>query len=349
MLKNLKNTLLKAVLALLLTAFSLSIVSAPSTALEGGKSPLQAANETDAIAVNPATDGQADKSRTRFEYQLNSGQPARDSIYVVNTGTSSQEVTLYARDAFAGKKGDFLIQDESQQPKDVGAWVRFEGNKKLYTFTLQPRGYMTIPFDVLTPSDATPGDHVGAIVASAITKGSTVNIVRRVAVRLYARLSGQLKARLDLANVKAETYVNPFNPFASNQVVSYDITNVGNVELAADVAVTTTGPLGLFGGPTDSLRITNLLPGSTRHVSQTVSGAGQLVLSTTSVVYTGLLTSNSVAAQQPRGRVDLASYVFPTGWVAWLVAISATLFGVRFVLKSRNNSKANRGQLEKTD
>lgn len=340
MLTILRNASTKAFLAFVLIALSSVHLSAPASASTPGFGAHQAAEETDAIAVNPATNGAADKSRTRFEYQLNSSQPARDSIYVVNTGTSSQEVTLYARDAFAGEKGDFLIQGQSVEPTDVGSWVRFEGNKKVYTFTLKPRGFITVPFEVLTPSDATPGDHVGAIVASAVTKGSTLNIVRRVAVRLYARLSGQLKARLELTNVQTKTYVNPFNPFASNQVVSYDIKNVGNVELAADVAVSTAGPLGLFGGAPETLRITNLLPGSERHVSQTVAGAGQLVASSTTVVYTGILTSGTVAAQQPRGRADLTTYALPTGWLVWLAILAALLLVWRRVARMRSQSKA---------
>lgn len=341
MLTILRKAWLKAFIAFIVIALSSVHLSAPASASTPALGVHQAAEETDAIAVNPANNGTVDKSRTRFDYQINPSQPARDSIYVVNTGTTSQDVTLYARDAFAGAKGDFLIQDQSVQPTDVGSWVRFDGNKKVYTFTLKPRGFMTVPFDVLTPSDATPGDHVGAIVASAVTKGSTINIVRRVAVRLYARLSGQLKARLELTNVQTKAYVNPFNPFASNQVVSYDIKNVGNVELAADVAVSTAGPLGLFGGTPEILRITNLLPGSERHVSQTVAGAGQLVASRTTVIFTGIFTSSTVVAQQPRGREDITTYAVPTGWLVWLAILVALVLVWRRVARMRSKSKAS--------
>ncbi len=349
MLTILRTATAKALLAVAVIALALAHLSAPASAVQLGRGAYQAAEETDAIAVNPATHGDADKSRTRFEYQLNPGQPAGDSIYVVNTGTSVQEVTLYARDAFTGSKGDFLIQDESVAPKDVGSWVSFSGKKKVFTFTLKPRGFMTVPFDVETPVDATPGDHVGAIVASAVTKGASLNIVRRVAVRLYARLSGQLKARLELANVSSRTYVNPFNPFASNQVVTYEITNVGNVELAADVAVKTDGPFGLFGGSPETLRITNLLPGSSRHISQTIAGAGQLVVSSTTVIYTGLLTSNTVAAQQPRGRADITTYALPTGWLVWLAGLVAMLLVVRRIAGMRARAKSRGEQLETAD
>jgi hypothetical protein len=131
MLTILRNAPLKAFLAFVVIALSSVHLSAPASASTPGFGNHQAAEETDAIAVNPATNGAADKSRTRFDYQLNPSQPARDSIYVVNTGTSSQDVTLYARDAFAGAKGDFLIQDQSVEPTDVGSWVRFDGNKKV--------------------------------------------------------------------------------------------------------------------------------------------------------------------------------------------------------------------------
>ena len=325
-----------------------SSMAGPAVAIEPKSLVKTASTDTDAIAVNPATNGSVDKSRNRFEYQLNPGQPARDSIYVVNTGTSVQEVTLYARDAYSGPKGDFLIQDQAVDPSDVGSWVEFSSGKKIYKFSLKPKGFVTVPFDVLTPSNATPGDHVGAIIASATTKGKTLNIVRRVAVRLYARLSGQIKADIDLKNVSAETFPNPFNPFASNQVVTYEVSNPGNVELSADISITTAGPMGLFSGAPQSVRITNLLPGSTRRVSQTVAGAGQLVVTSTSVVVTGLLSSSSVASQQPRARVDISSSTLPIGWIFWGLILLAVLISWRLVKKKGAKSRGRRRAFEET-
>jgi len=303
--------------ALASVALALTLSLLPS--LEGVQAApdTESSQENDAIAVNPATNGGADKSRTRFDYQVNPGQPARDSIYVVNTGSTVQEVTLYARDAYSGDDGSFLIDGESETPTDVGSWVVFEGNKKTLTLTLKPGNFVTIPFDVLTPTDASPGDHAGAIVASAETKGTTIDVVRRLAIRLYARVSGQVKARLEITNIKSEPTVSLLNPFEFKQEISYDITNVGNIELSADVVTKSEGPFGLFAGNSDTLRVPNLLPGNTRKISQTISGGGQLVFTRTSIIYEGLFTSEGINAQIPRARYDLERADFPAGTVLY--------------------------------
>lgn len=321
--------------ALLAATLALTLVALPTTkSLSATDS--SSSEGKDAIAVNPATNGGADSSRTRFDYQLNPGQPARDSIYVVNTGTSLQEITLYSRDAYSGSGGDFLIEDESVKPTDVGSWVIFEGDSETYKFSLKPGNFVTIPFTVNTPLDAAPGDHAGAIVASAVTKGEDINVVRRLAIRLYARISGQIKARLAISNLKSISSTNLFNPFDHTQTLTYDLENTGNIELSADVVAQASGPIGLLSGNEESLRVSNLLPGSKRQVTQTVSGGGQFGLTNTSVIFTGLFTSPNVDAQQPRGRQDISSTSFPWATSLYLLALVVLLSVV--VRKRRRSS-----------
>ena len=295
----------------------------------------QAAAASDGVAVNPATAGRPDKSRTRFDYQLNPGQPAEDSVYVFNTGTTDQEITLYARDAFSGAKGEFLIQDQKVQPTDVGSWVSFVNHKSTYLVTLKPHGYVTIPFTVNTPTNATPGDHVGAIVASALTKGSSLNIVRRVAVRLYARLSGQVSPRLKLSNLTVTNSASALNPFDSSMVVSYDLENTGNTDLSADVAVQPTGIFGVNTADQVVTRITNLLPGSKRHLSQSISGITQTGLSGVSVTYSGILASSYATAYKPQGRLDTSAFSLPVAWLLWLGILLILIVGWILISRAR--------------
>jgi len=305
----------------------LSTLSAPIAA-SATPAVFEVDASTDGVAVNPATDGKADKNRSNFSYEVNPNQPAEDSIYVINTGSTPQEVTLYARDAFTDAKGEFLVQSEDATPKDVGTWVEFYNKKASYTRTLKPNEFMTIPFTVRTPSNATPGDHIGAIVASANTKGTTVNIVRRVAVRLYARVSGQVSPHLTIDNLSVKTNVSLWNPFESTQTLTYDITNDGNIELAADISAQAKGPLGITFGQPESVRVTELLPGSKRTVEQTIAGPGQLLVSDTTVISTGLFTRPNEVDQQPRAREDASSLVLPAGWLLYisvLIALVATL------------------------
>jgi dihydroorotate dehydrogenase (fumarate) len=320
--------------ALLSVSLAVSILVFPNTNTSFAAD-ATSSEEKDAIAVNPATNGEADPSRTRFDYQLNPGQPARDSIYIVNTGTSVQEVTVYARDAYSGSDGEFLIGDESSKSTDVGSWVIFEGNKETYNFSLKPGNFVTIPFTVFTPTDASPGDHAGAIVASAVSKGTDIDVVRRLAVRLYARISGQIKARLEISNLKSVSSINFLNPFEHKQTLTYDLENTGNIELSADVSAQSSGPLGLFAGEPENLRVSNLLPGSTRQVTQTVSGGGQFVATNTSVVFTGIFTSEGIDVQQPRGRQDFSSITFPTATLLYLGIIAVLVLGFALVKRRR--------------
>jgi dihydroorotate dehydrogenase (fumarate) len=318
-------------------SFSAGAVSGPIAAT-ASPAVYQVESSTDGVAANPATDGRVDKDRSNFDYEVNPNQPAEDSIYVINTGSTSQEVTLYARDAFTDDKGEFLVQGEEALPQDVGAWVEFYNKKASYTRTLKPNEFMTIPFTVKTPSNATPGDHIGAIVASAMTKGTTVNIVRRVAVRLYAHVSGQVKAHLTISNLSVTTNVSLWNPFESSQTLTYDITNDGNIELAADVSAQAKGPLGITFGEPETVRITELLPGSKRTVEQTIAGPAQLFVADTTLISTGLFTRANAAAQQPRLRADFTSFALPAGWLLY-ISVASVLAAAWWLIGRRKKSR----------
>jgi len=246
-------------------------------------------------------------------------------------------VRLYARDAFTDSNGAFLVQGEEQPPVDVGSWVTFMKGKITYAVTLKPHGYMTIPFDVATPTNASPGDHVGAVVVSATTQGAKLSIVRRVAVRLYARLSGQISPRLEVTNVQVSNTPSIINPFDSTDSVSYDIKNTGNVELAADVNVQPTGLFGVATGTAVSTRITNLLPGSQQSITVKLPGLSQSAVAAALVTYTGVLSTNYQTSQQPRGQAQASTTTMPWAWVIWVSLFSALLIVWRILVVKRRN------------
>ena len=317
------------------------VVGTPIPPIAANANPLvyMAESSTDGVAANPATDGKVDKNRSNFNYEVNPNQPANDSIYVINTGSTTQEVTLYARDAFTDDNGEFLVQSEDQPPKDVGAWVEFYNKESSYTRVLKPNEFMTIPFTVRTPANATPGDHIGAIVVSAVTQGTTVDIVRRVAVRMYARVTGQVEAHLTLSNLSVTTNVSMWNPFESTQTITYDITNDGNISLAADVSAQAKGPFGITFGEPETLRVTEMLPGTKRTVVQTIAGPGQLLVSDTTLISTGLFIRANEVDQQPRSREDFNSISLPVGWMLYLSFASALIVAWRINVRSKMGRK----------
>jgi len=325
----------------ILTVVTLAVVTVTSSVpAQAAALVIHTGSGTDGIAASPATNGNIDKSRTNFDYQLNPGQPAEDSIYISNTGTTSQQVTMYARDAFLSSKGEFSVQDQTQLPSDVGRWVSFVNEKAVYTTTLKPKAFVTIPFRVNTPTGASPGDHVGAIVVSARTTSADISIVRRIAIRLYARLTGQVSPRLAVENLKINRSLNQLNPFDSEQSVSYDLKNAGNVSLSADVVLQAFGPLEISVGNSVTTRLTDLLPGASRHITAHIHTM-QTGIVGLSVIYTGILDANAVnGIQQPRGRIDVSEFVFPTGWLTYLLLvlliISLGLFTRRVLINKKD-------------
>ena len=167
-------------------------------------------------------------------------------------------------------------------------------------------------------------------------------MVRRLAVRLYARLSGQIKARLEISNLKSVSTANFFNPFENKQTLTYDLKNTGNIELSADISAQSSGPIGLF-AEEEGLRVSNLLPGNTRQVTQTVSGGGQFVVTNTSVIFTGIFTSEGIDAQQPRGRQDISSVTFPTATLLYIAFIAALVLGFGAIKRRRKSRSEDAG------
>jgi len=302
--------------------------------------PAQAADQASSVAANPADGSKPDLHRSHFDYKLNPGQPARDSIYIINTGTKPQSVTLYARDAFTTAAGEFAVQAQKDRPIDVGNWVRFYNGKSTISKTLKAHQYMTIPFDVTSPTNATPGDHVGAIVVSSAKVSGDINLVQRVAVRLYVRMSGQVKPRLELTNLRIASTASSWNPFSLTHHLSYDITNVGNVSVAADVSVQPSGWFGARIGRPVVTRIPDMLPGTSHHVEQDVN-SWQMGTDKMTIIYEGIFDANSIQAQQPRGRVDQSQFVTPTGWLPLSALLVMGFISIATLLfRRRRNRRA---------
>lgn len=189
------------------------------------------------ISARPAdASGQAD-ARSRYSYAADPGQRFDDFFLVTNTGSGSQSFTVVGKDAFNDEQGDFAVLATEEDATDIGTWVRFENGESRITFDLGPGESRLLPFGLELPADATPGDHVGGLVASVLTTGAEVNVDRRVATRLYARVSGDLQPRLDVSGVQAQYVGDWWNPFTGAIRMTYTATNSGNIALASNYAV----------------------------------------------------------------------------------------------------------------
>jgi hypothetical protein len=239
-----------------------------------------AADAPPAIAwsVQPATQAGRD-GRLAFAYGVNPGTQIDDFVVISNVGTQAQTFNVYATDALTQlDTGSFGLLPANIKPKDLGSWVTMKTNR----VTVQPQHSAVVPFEILVPSDATPGDHTAGVIASVTTAApgnkNGIGIDQRVAARVYLRVAGQPISRV--AATGAVVGFGPsWNPFGGGDAtVDFDVRNGGNVREDVAQKVTLSGPFGITLATIKTAPVVNLLPGQAAHVHAKVSGIAPLLL-----------------------------------------------------------------------
>ncbi|TFC17889.1 DUF916 domain-containing protein [Cryobacterium sp. MDB1-18-2] len=298
-----------------------------------------AADGSDGIAGAPSSNGGVDQDRSRFTYQVDPGQVINDEYLVENTGTTTQAVTVYATDAYNAEDGTFALLEGSEAPKDAGSWVTFENGTGRVSVTLEPGAQQVLPFTMKTPAEAKPGDHAGGIVVSALSPAGQVSVDRRVAIRLYVRVKGLLQPALTISSIES-AYEGSINPFAGDTKIRVSLTNTGNVSLGAN---TVSQVKGIFGIPLSGLtdqEISEMLPGSSRTVTLTVSGVGAWVYLNPHVSLVGTIDPDALnPGALPTAERDSSLVVVPWAFLLLLLVAAVTWLIVRLSRK-RDSTRA---------
>ncbi|MCA0216157.1 MAG: hypothetical protein LCH43_02250 [Actinobacteria bacterium] len=232
------------------------------------------ADDIDAISGGPS-DGVIEDGRTRFSYQMEPGQVIDDYYMIKNTGTTAQVLTVFGTDAYNADDGGYALLDTADAPVDAGSWITFEGNVRKLQIPLGPGESRTVSFTVTVPDNAGPGDHPAGIVISVASGSGQVLVDKRFATRLYVRVPGELQPLLTVTSISG-AYNPQWNPFTGTTTITATFKNAGNVALGADAIVGVNTFFGIPVGSPGTDEVTELLPGSTRTVSFTVEGIGQL-------------------------------------------------------------------------
>ncbi|HWB34572.1 MAG TPA: DUF916 domain-containing protein, partial [Rugosimonospora sp.] len=139
--------------------------------------PATPAAADDAVwSVAPATaSGQA--ARDYFRYALAPGAQVTDQVRVSNLGSAPLTFAVYATDAYTTDDGSFALLTAADKPRDVGTWIVLGAR----AYTVAPGTYLDIPFRLAVPTNASPGDHVGGVIASVVSQqvtgdGQQVNV-----------------------------------------------------------------------------------------------------------------------------------------------------------------------------
>lgn len=224
-------------------------------------------------------------SRPNLTYQVAAGTAIQDSVIVYNFGNVTTTFDIYATDALNNDDGEFDLLSRDEVPVDVGSWVSLGAS----SVTLAPMKQATIPITITVPLDASAGDHVGGIVAAVTAQADTgsgqlINVERRTGTRVYLQVSGELSAKLAVADSDmSASYDYAVNPLSGATDVSFRVENRGNVRLGGIPTIEVSGPFGL-GGTTITLpEITPLLPGEDVTITTRVDGVPALFFMKASV------------------------------------------------------------------
>jgi hypothetical protein len=136
------------------------------------------------------------------------GQELGGSVLVSNVGRRSGRVDLYPVDATTGQTSGAVYRGPGAARRDVGAWLRLSRS----SLTLAPGASEAVAFTLGIPEDASPGQHLGGIVAapaapSAVHAGRrgkqsfSVRIQEQAIIAVEADLPGAVQRRMAITSL----------------------------------------------------------------------------------------------------------------------------------------------------
>ena len=247
---------------LLLMALSALLLSASVT--------TAGAQEPGGWGIGPAGPGNGSQ-RDFFVYQLQPGQGFQDTVAISNLTDAPLTFTVVARDAFnTPGDGGFALQDTDATPEDAGGWVELPVSE----YTVEPRSRAEIPFNIVVPPDAEPGDHAAGIIATLAPTNDPnagefdVRVERRIAARVYVRVEGPLRPAVAIEALELD-YSTSFDSLFTGEVatVRYVVKNVGNVRMTPIASLSLKDPFGRTVATVTPRQLPELLPGSTANAT----------------------------------------------------------------------------------
>lgn len=233
----------------------LALVTAVLGGLGLSVRPAAAADSTN-YGIRPAD------AANHFIMELAPGAASKHTAIVINRSNKRVTFKVYPADALTTEQGGFALRSRDEPQVGVGQWAKLP----FETVTISAGSQREVPFRLTVPTAATPGDYAGGIILEAPPREGTpgevgdqtavqLNVVERVGVRVYLKVSGT--ARADLS-------AGPLSATDQDGAIAFTlpITNTGNVILKP---VVTAAVRAKVGGSTDLTftHVESLLPGQT--------------------------------------------------------------------------------------
>jgi hypothetical protein len=211
-----------------------------------------------------------------FQMELAPGAASERTAVVSNRSDKRTTFKIYPADALTTDQGGFALRSPDEPQSGIGRWASLP----IETVTLAPGRQKEVTFRVTIPRDATPGDYAGGIIIEAPPRQGTpgevgdetavqLNVVERVGVRVYLKVSGTARADLSAGELTG-------TDTGDAVVFELPITNTGNVILEPAVTATLRARVGGNADVTFT-KVEALLPGQTTTVRATWQDPPSLV------------------------------------------------------------------------
>jgi Bacterial protein of unknown function (DUF916) len=332
----LRITIVAASFASLTASATPAAQASPPTGTGSSQTPSQPPQPKNAtFGVQPSGTTKPD-NRSFFAIGATPGARLTDHFAVRNYSLRPLTLTVQAADALNTPEGDFAVLPPNQPSKEVGAWITLKTSHKL---VVPARGVVIVPFTVAVPVNAQPGDHAGGITATLESAarsptGQTYKLLQSVGSRVFIRVSGPLNPELAIQNLSVR-YRDSLNPVDGHAVVSYTVTNVGNVALGGRRSVRLSGLFGLARSAAGLKPLGLLLPGYSVKQSVTVPKIVAQFWMTAHVSIRPLVLPGTV--QNVPDAYEANTHFWAIPWL--LIAIIVLLVGAWLYRRRRRNRR----------
>lgn len=325
--------------------------SPSGTASSGTASAQTAASPALATFGLAAASGDLPDVRGWIDVKAAPGSVVFDRVAVVNQSDGPLNLDVYSADAENAADGSLGLPDRSVRAKDAGSWIAVGAAR----VSVPPQssagvGRTIVPLTITIPPDAEPGEHVAGVVASLTATGSAsngqqttdVDLEQRVGLRLYVTVTGPTHAGLRISALRAT-----YHPAAGlglagpgSTTVTYTLTNTGNVRLAVEPTVSSSGVLGLGRARAAGQRVDELLPKAS--LTQTVELTSTWPLVLDHVQVRAAVTLPGEARDAGIGVPSAGTWMWAVPW-AYLVAIALIVLAWWWLRRRSGRARRSRG------
>jgi hypothetical protein len=305
---------------------------APSSSSKAGAGATSTQKAT--FGLQPATKGKPD-ARPYLQYQTSPGGTFTDNVSLLNFGTIPLDLQLYMNNLSNAADGTLAVAAEQTKAKDAANWEQLAGGPRTVHIgprTAQGPSQVLLPVRLAVPTNATPGDHVAAMVASLETigrnpKGENVRLLQRVALRVYVRVNGDLHAHYSVANMKVK-YHGTLDPIGNGSAdITYTLRNDGNVSIGLAQKAKLSGWFGATGSVPKIIDVPVLLPGNSVPMHVRVSGVRPEFKLTAKITATPIRTGTSTDTLLASTTASASTWALPWPLVLAILVLAALVFG----------------------